>query len=399
MRVVVAISGGIAAYKAPLLIRLFVKNGCEVKVVATKNALQFVTETTLRLVSKHPVYKDMFLSDGNIDIEHISIADWADVFVVAPATANIIGKYANGIADDVVSTTLLAFTKQVFFAPAMNTNMYYNPAVQKNIHILSERGVKILYPVSGELACGYVGDGKMLEPDAIFNAVVNEHSISTSLMGKNVLVTAGSTYEKIDAVRFIGNHSTGKMGFAIVQALVNAGANVKLIAGHSTATLENNPKIERINVETAEEMFEKTTQLFPSCDIAILSAAVSDYAPVEIFDKKLKKSNQPLNITFKPTKDILAALGKMKTKYQILVGFALETDNELENAKKKLKNKKLDFIVLNSLKDEGAGFAIDTNKITIIDISSNIIEYPLKTKKEVAKDIVSYLIEKVEKVV
>ncbi|MDR0790216.1 MAG: bifunctional phosphopantothenoylcysteine decarboxylase/phosphopantothenate--cysteine ligase CoaBC [Bacteroidales bacterium] len=394
-RVVVAISGGIAAYKSPLLIRLLVKSGCEVKVVTTKNALQFVTETTLRSVSKNPVYSEMFHDNNADEIEHISIADWADVFVVAPATANIIGKYANGIADDVLSTTLLAFTKKVFFAPAMNSNMYHSPVVQENIKKLEQRGVTIISPVKGELACGYVGDGKMVEPQDIFEIIKTFLSPNNQILErKTFLVTAGATYEKIDAVRFIGNYSSGKMGYAIAQTLASYGAKVKLIVGHISVELDNNPNIEIIEGKTAEQMYNAAVKLFPCCDGAILSAAVADYTPCAVSDKKIKKADQSLTLTLNPTKDILASLGKIKTDKQRLVGFALETDNEIENAKKKLHNKNLDFIVLNSLSDKGAGFATPTNKITIIDKDESLLPFPLKTKKEVALDIVNHLISK-----
>ncbi|MDR1847470.1 MAG: bifunctional phosphopantothenoylcysteine decarboxylase/phosphopantothenate--cysteine ligase CoaBC [Bacteroidales bacterium] len=392
-KIIVAVSGGIAAYKSPLLVRLLIKSGCEVKVIATKNALQFTTETTLRSVSKNPVYKDMFSRHNSNEVEHISIADWADMLVIAPATANIIGKYANGIADDVLSTTLLAFNKKVFIVPAMNTNMYNNPAVQENMAKLQQRNIEIISPISGELACGCVGEGKMAEPQEIFDRIKTFFEENTLLIkDKVVLVTAGATYEKIDAVRFIGNYSSGKMGFALAQRLADSGAKVKLIAANTTAVLVPNPNIEVITTKTAEEMYVASMEVFPLCDAAILAAAVADYTPTQVADNKIKKSNQSLTIELKPTKDILASLGKIKTNKQVLTGFALETENEIENAKKKLKQKNLDFIVLNSLNDKGAGFSHDTNKITIIDKSGEIITFPLKTKKEVAADIVQHLI-------
>ncbi len=389
--IVIAISGGIAAYKIPFLIRLFKKAGHEVKVVVSKNALNFVTETTLQTLSDNPVYSDMFI--GNKDMtEHISISDWADCYIVAPATANIIGKYANAIADDCVSTTLLAFDKDVFLAPAMNTKMYANEGVQNNLRILASRGVNIISPNCGELACGANGDGRMAEPEEIFDFVNNHIKKSKILAGKTICVTAGPTYEQIDPVRFIGNNSSGKMGFAIAESLANKGAHVKLIAGptHLTTT---NPYIERIDVKSAEQMYNATTAVFKQADAAILSAAVADYTPKNVFSQKVKKSDNALNIELQPTKDILAELGRMKTDKQSLIGFALETNNEEDNAKQKLKRKNLDFIVLNSLNDKNACFGYDTNKVTMIDSKGNMIRTSLKSKVEIAEDIVSKLIE------
>ncbi|MDR1005818.1 MAG: bifunctional phosphopantothenoylcysteine decarboxylase/phosphopantothenate--cysteine ligase CoaBC [Bacteroidales bacterium] len=391
-KIIVAVSGGIAAYKSPLLIRLLIKSGCQVKVVATGNALQFVTETTLRCLSKNPVYSTMFADNKTADVEHISITDWADAFVVAPATANVIGKFANGIADDVLSTTLLAFAKKIFIAPAMNTKMLHNAAVKQNIDTLKQRGVEIISPIKGDLACGYEGDGKMSEPQEIFERIEAYFGDNKMLKGKTVLVTAGATYEQIDAVRFIGNNSSGKMGFALAERLAQNGAKVILIKGNTTAELDYNENIQVIEATNAEKMYEKTTECFPDCDVAILAAAVSDYTPLTTSDKKIKKTEQNLTIQLQPTKDILASLGKMKSSHQILVGFALETDHEIDNATKKLTNKNLDFIVLNSLQDRGAGFAVSTNKITIINKDGQITAFPLKSKKEVAADIVNYLL-------
>ena len=399
MKIVVAVCGGIAAYKSPLLIRLLVNNGYQVKVIATKNALQFVTTTTLRSLSRNPVYHDMF-SDNNIsDIEHIGISDWADAFIVVPASANIIGKFANGIADDVLSTTLLAFSKTIIFAPAMNSKMYHNIVVQENIAKLKCRGVKFISPIKGELACGCVGEGKMAEPQDIFREMEMLLAPNNQpLEGKIFLVTAGATYEKIDAVRFIGNYSTGKMGNAIAQTLASYGAKVKLVIGHVlehvSEQLNGNPNIEVFEAKTAEQMYNTSKELFSLCDGAILSAAVADYAPCKTVENKIKKTDQPFSLTLAPTNDILAFLGQTKTDKQILVGFALETDNEIANAKKKLQNKNLDFIVLNSLNDRGAGFASLTNKITIIDKNEDTLHFPLKTKQEVAVDIINHLISK-----
>ena len=392
--VVIAISGGIAAYKIPFLIRLFRKAGHKVKVVVTKNALNFVTEATLQTLSDNLVYSDMFA--GNKDMtEHISIADWADYYIVAPATANIIGKYANAIADDCISTTLLAFDKDVFFAPAMNTKMYANKGVQNNLRILASRGVNIISPNCGELACGANGDGRMAEPEEIFAFVNNHIAKSKILAGKTICVTAGPTYEQIDPVRFIGNNSSGKMGFAIAESLAAKGASVKLIAG-PTHLNTRNCNIERIDVKSAEQMYNATVKEFEQADVAILSAAVADYTPKNVFSQKVKKADNVLNIELQPTKDILAQLGRMKTDKQTLVGFALETNDEENNAKQKLSKKNLDFIVLNSLNDKNACFGFDTNKVTIIDSNGNMTKTDLKSKSEIAEDVVSKLIDTIK---
>lgn len=392
--VVIAISGGIAAYKIPFLIRLFRKAGHKVKVVVTKNALNFVTEATLQTLSDNLVYSDMFA--GNKDMtEHISIADWADYYIVAPATANIIGKYANAIADDCISTTLLAFDKDVFLAPAMNTKMYANKGVQNNLQILASRGVNIISPNCGELACGANGDGRMAEPEEIFAFVNNHIAKSKILAGKTICVTAGPTYEQIDPVRFIGNNSSGKMGFAIAESLAAKGASVKLIAGPTHLNTKN-CNIERIDVKSAEQMYNATVKEFEQADVAILSAAVADYTPKNVFSQKVKKADNVLNIELQPTKDILAQLGRMKTDKQTLVGFALETNDEENNAKQKLSKKNLDFIVLNSLNDKNACFGFDTNKVTIIDSNGKMIKTDLKSKSEIAEDVVSKLIDTIK---
>ena len=392
--VVIAISGGIAAYKIPFLIRLFRKAGHKVKVVVTKNALNFVTEATLQTLSDNLVYSDMFA--GNKDMtEHISIADWADYYIVAPATANIIGKYANAIADDCITTTLLAFDKDVFLAPAMNTKMYANKGVQNNLRILASRGVNIISPNCGELACGANGDGRMAEPEEIFAFVNNHIAKSKILAGKTICVTAGPTYEQIDPVRFIGNNSSGKMGFAIAESLAAKGALVKLIAGPTHLNTKN-CNIERIDVKSAEQMYNATVKEFEQADVAILSAAVADYTPKNVFSQKVKKADNVLNIELQPTKDILAQLGRMKTDKQTLVGFALETNDEENNAKQKLSKKNLDFIVLNSLNDKNACFGFDTNKVTIIDSNGNMTKTDLKSKSEIAEDVVSKLIDTIK---
>lgn len=391
-KIIVGITGGIAAYKIPQLIRLFAKNGDEVKVVATKNALQFVTELTLETVSGNAVYCDVFAPHNEYSTEHIALADWADMIVVAPATANIIGKYASGIADDALSTLLLAFAKDVVVCPAMNTNMYNSPVVQENINCLKDKGINILSPAEGELACGTSGVGRMPEPEEIFEYVQAVFAKKLSLAGKTVLVTAGPTYERIDSVRFIGNFSTGKMGFAVAEELAERGAKVILVAGPTSLTAKHR-NIKQINVESAREMYAAATENYGSCDAAILSAAVADYRPETVSDHKIKKTadTETLDIHLVQNPDILATLGKMKTDRQLLIGFALETDNELENAKSKLARKNLDMIVLNSLKDKGAGFGHDTNKVTIITADGTVTEGSLKSKADVAKDIADRL--------
>lgn len=388
-KIIVAITGGIAAYKIPQLIRLLVKNGAEVKVVATKNALQFVTPLTLETVSGHEVYCDTFAPKNEFSTQHIALADWADLMVVAPATANIIGKFARGIADDALSTLFLAFAKDVVVCPAMNTNMYQNPVVQANISELSALGVDVMAPAAGELACGTSGVGRMPEPEQILEHLSAVFDKKGSLGGKTFLVTAGPTYERIDAVRFVGNFSTGKMGFAVAEELARRGANVILVAGPTHLSAKHG-NIKRIDVESAQQMYEACTDAFSQCHAAILSAAVADYRPAVVADHKIKKTadTETLDIHLVQNPDILATLGKMKSGRQLLIGFALETDNELENAKSKLARKNLDMIVLNSLKDAGAGFGHDTNKVTIITADGTVTEGSLKSKADVAKDIV-----------
>jgi phosphopantothenoylcysteine decarboxylase / phosphopantothenate---cysteine ligase len=384
------ISGGIAAYKAPELIRLFVKAGAEVKVVATKNALEFVTRLTLQTVSKNSVYVDAYEQMNEYSTEHIALNDWGDLLLVAPATANVLGKFAGGIADDALSTTYLAFNKPVFVAPAMNVRMYEHPAVQKNRQQLLETGVHFIEPTVGELACGDFGKGRMEEPAVLFQAISDYISGSLPWSGQKILITAGPTYEKIDPVRFVGNYSSGKMGFALAEACARRGAEVTLIAGPVSLKTDQ-PGIERIDVESAAEMFEATTSHFAGMDAAILCAAVADFTPTHYFETKKKRGEDDLHIQLKPTQDIAAALGAAKTEQQILVGFALETEQEVQNAQSKLERKNLDFIVLNSLNDSGAGFRYDTNQITILNREGYQYTFPLKSKKEVAEDILNEL--------
>ena len=389
-KILLGITGGIAAYKTPALVRLLKKEGAEVKVIATKNALQFVTELTLQTVSQNAVYFDMFSPVKDYSTEHIALSEWADIGIIAPASANSIGKLASGIADDALSTTLLAFNKPLFLCPAMNNNMYEHFSVQNNIDLLKKNGIYFIEPTEGFLACGTTGKGRMEEPENICERIIEYFKKSQELTGKKILVTAGPTYEKIDSVRFIGNHSSGRMGFYIAEELASRGAEVVLVTGpvELQTSLSN---IQRINITTAKEMYEACLEHFSTCNAAILSAAVADYRPEKTADQKIKKTTAELNIKLVQTEDILASLGKEKKENQVLVGFALETENETDNAIKKLKNKNLDFIVLNSLNDKGAGFGTITNKITLIDKNEQSFSFPLKDKKEVAKDIINHL--------
>jgi len=393
MNIIVGITGGIAAYKTPMLVRLLKKQGHDVKCVVTEHALQFVTLLTLETVSQNKVYSDLFARDNDHCTEHISLKDWGDMMVVAPATANIIGKLAGGIGDDALSTLLLSFRKKLFFCPAMNTQMLECPSVQRNIDYLQHSiGVHFIDAADGELACGTSGKGRMAEPEAIVQAMFPKQSPPSENIPQQVLLTAGPTYEKIDAVRFIGNYSTGKMGFAIAEALADRGIKVILVAGPTHLKIDN-PMVSRIDVESAREMYNACMEHYPQCDAAILTAAVADFRPEHAADIKIKKQNDNgMTLTLVQNPDILATLGKMKTDKQKLIGFALETNNEQEYAERKLERKNLDFIVLNSLQDSGAGFGHDTNKVTIIHRDGRKIKGVLKSKKEVARDIVDQLL-------
>ena len=387
MRIVVGITGGIAAYKTPELVRLLVKAGHQVRCAATEHALQFVTRVTLETVSQNPLYSDLFASGRT---EHISLKDWADMIVVAPATANIIGKVAGGIADDALSTLLLAMPpERILMAPAMNSQMWAHPAVQHNLTTLKSWGIRTVGPADGELACGITGTGRMSEPEAIMAAIAAPPS---TVLGR-WLVTAGPTYERIDSVRFIGNYSSGKMGFALAEALAEQGTEVELVTGPTHLNVSTHQHINVHRVESAREMYAVATEVFPSCNGAILSAAVADYRPAECADHKLKKNGSEgmtLNLVQNP--DILATLGSMKQQGQTLVGFALETDNEMANAQHKLEKKNLDYIVLNSLRDKGAGFGTDTNKVIILSRNGHRTDTPLLSKREVARLIVETVV-------
>lgn len=390
LHILLGISGGIAAYKSLSLIRLFQKNNAEVKVVATPNALQFVTPLSLQTLSQNKVYTDPFQILENVDVEHIALTEWADALVVAPATANIIGKFANGIADDALSTLFLACDKPVFIAPAMNTKMLHHPAVQQNLQILHQRGCHIIEPSAGYLACGATGNGRMQEPEVLCEYVMQTIARPTLFCGKKVLITAGPTYEPIDPVRFIGNFSSGLMGFRLAESFAYNGAHVTLVTGPTHLSISH-PNVRRMNVQTAAQMLEACLNEFPSSDITVMAAAVADYTPAEVAPEKIKKSAKSLQISLQKTTDILATLCEQKTKNQCVVGFALETENELENAQSKLKNKKADMIVLNSLRNEGAGFQHATNLVTILDKNGNVHTGKLKDKAQVAEDIVAYI--------
>ncbi|MBR1625670.1 MAG: bifunctional phosphopantothenoylcysteine decarboxylase/phosphopantothenate--cysteine ligase CoaBC [Bacteroidales bacterium] len=397
-KILIGISGGIAAYKVPLLIRLLIKKGAEVKVVATSNALEFVTPLTLQTLCGNKVYKDMFGEWEESTTEHIALADWGDCMIVAPASADVIGKYANGIADNALTTTLSAFNKPVFLCPAMNSTMYFNKAVQRNLNLLRQDGVRIIDSEEGFLACGTSGKGRMEEPEIIvqrveeffsYNQTDSDNNLDFS--AKKVTITAGPTRERIDDVRFISNNSSGRMGIALAEEFTSRGVYVDLVLGPVSIQIPNNKNLNVINVESASEMYAETLQSAKDSSVVVCAAAVADYTPREKYDGKMKKKEDNLHLDLVPTKDILKELGIRKSASQILVGFALETDNELENAKLKLKKKNLDFIVLNSLKDKGAGFEVSTNKVTIIDKSNKVREFPLKDKREVAKDIVNLI--------
>ena len=393
-KIIVGISGGIAAYKVPLLVRLLVKAGAEVRCAATPHALQFVTPLTLETLSQAPVYSDLFAEqDGPRTTHHISLKDWGDMMIVAPATANIIGKAACGIADDALSTLIMAFRKPLLMCPAMNTEMLQSPALQHNLEVLKAYGTYVMPPASGELACGATGDGRMPEPDEIVRYAESLLASTTGTCNsKRVLITAGPTYERIDPVRFIGNFSTGKMGLALAQAFANRGVEVELICGpmHLDAS---HPLIHRTDVESAREMCDAATRLFPSCNGAILAAAVADYRPASQSQTKLKKNgNEGLTLQLTQNPDILATLSAMRQEGQIVAGFALETNNAVENATAKLQRKKIDFIVLNSLEDSGAGIGTDTNKVTIIDSDGTTATGSLKSKAQVAADIAEHML-------
>ncbi|WP_055446513.1 bifunctional phosphopantothenoylcysteine decarboxylase/phosphopantothenate--cysteine ligase CoaBC [Lacinutrix mariniflava] len=392
--ILLGISAGIAAYKTATLVRVFIKAGANVKVVMTPASKDFVTPLTLSTLSKNPVHSSFYNEDDeNAEWNnHVELGLWADYFLVAPATANTLSKMANGTCDNLLLATYLSAKCPVYFAPAMDLDMYIHPSTKNTFAKLESFGNIMIPATSGELASGLVGQGRLAEPKDIVTFMEADILKNLPLKGKTILITAGPTYEALDPVRFIGNHSSGKMGFEIAKASANLGAEVVLITGPTHQKVTHS-LIQVIPVISAEDMYNAAHEYFNTVDVAILSAAVADYRPKEISTSKIKKKGETLTLELEKTKDILASLGAIKTK-QLLVGFALETDNELEYAKGKLKKKNLDLIVLNSLRDKGAGFKTDTNKVTIIDNKNNINAYQLKSKAEVAIDILSVITQK-----
>lgn len=389
-KILIGITGSIAAYKIPLLVRLFIREGAEVKIVMTHCATDFVTPLTLSTLSQKPVLIEPYDKTDGSWHSHVDWGRWADVFVLAPVSANTLAKMAAGIADNLLTTTYLAAKCPVFFAPAMDLDMYHHPTTQRNTDTLLSFGNYLIAPNEGELASGLVGAGRMEEPEVIFRIIADFLKKKNDLSGRRVLVSAGPTFEPIDPVRFIGNHSSGKMGYAIAMQLAERGAAVTLVSGPVSLKL-NHPGVKILKVSTAAQMADACLEAFPACDAAIMSAAVADYTPVKAEAQKIKKAGSDLAIQLKPTTDILSGMGKLKKGNQLLVGFALETENEFVNASIKLKNKNLDLIVLNSLNDEGAGFGTDTNKVTLISADGSAVQTPLLSKTEIA----AYIVDKV----
>ena len=396
-KILLGITAGIAAYKTASLVRLFIKLGADVKVIMTPASKDFITPLTLSTLSKNPVHSTFYDKEDENELwnNHVDLGLWADYFLIAPATANTLSKMVNGTCNNLLLATYLSAKCPVYFAPAMDLDMYIHPSTKNSLEKLKSFGNILIPATSGELASGLVGEGRMAEPEDIVAFIENDILSKLPLKGKKILITAGPTYEAIDPVRFIGNHSSGKMGFAIAKAAANLGAEVILISGPSHQQIQHS-LVKRINVISADEMYNACHTYFKEVDIAILSAAVADYKPKNIADQKIKKKDTTLTMELTPTKDILASLGEIKEN-QFLVGFALETNNEIENAKNKIKRKNLDAIVLNSLQDKGAGFATNTNKITIIDKNLNEKPFELKSKVEVAKDIMNEIVSRIKK--
>lgn len=390
--IVLGICGGIAAYKSVSLLRLFVKAGAEVQVVITPAGKQFITPVTLSSLSQKPVVSEFFTANTGEWHSHVDLGLWADCMVIAPATASTIGKMAHGIADNMLVTTYLSAKSQVFVAPAMDLDMMAHPSTTANLALLRSYGNIIIEPESGELASGLVGKGRMEEPENIFRTIEAYFAAKGELKGKKVLVTAGPTYERIDPVRFIGNFSSGKMGYAIAEEFASRGADVTLVSG-PVSLKPVSPLIRLVKVESARQMLGACEEAFPQSDIAVMCAAVADYAPADVADRKIKRERDEVPvITLMKNPDIAATLGARKHEGQILVGFALETDHELDNAAGKMQRKNLDMIVLNSLRDQGAGFGTDTNKVTILRADGSRTDFGLKSKSAVAKDVVDSII-------
>lgn len=392
-KIVLGITGSIAAYKAAYLIRGLIKKGAEVQVVITLAGKEFITPITLSALTGKPVISEFFSNRDGTWNSHVDLGLWADIMLIAPATASTIGKMANGVADNMLVTTYLSAKAPVFVAPAMDLDMFAHPSTQRNLDILRSFGNHIIEPAEGELASHLIGKGRMEEPHNIILALERFFENKMSLTKKKILITAGPTYEKIDPVRFIGNYSSGKMGFALAEACAYRGAEVILIAGPVNRQVSH-PSIKRIDVESADEMYRATMEAYPQCDAGILCAAVADYRPeVQEHEKIKRESKEDIMLRLIPNKDIALSLGQIKRGKQVLVGFALETNDEIIHALAKLKKKNLDFIVLNSLKNKGAGFQCDTNQITILDSKGTMAEYPLKSKQAVASDIVDKLVD------
>jgi len=390
--ILLGITAGIAAYKSASLVRLFIKAGANVKVVMTPASKDFITPLTLSTLSKNPVYSSFVDEDDDNEVwnNHVELGLWADYFIIAPATANTMAKMANGICDNILLATYLSAKCPVYFAPAMDLDMYKHESTKTSFEKLTTYGNKMIPAGTGELASGLVGEGRMAEPEDIVSFVEKDILSQLPLYGKKVLITAGPTYEALDPVRFIGNHSSGKMGFEIAKAAANLGAEVVLVSGPTHQTITHSLVTVK-PVVSAEDMYNEVHKHFEASDIAILSAAVADYRPKNVASQKIKKKDATFSIELEKTKDILKSLGAIKA-HQLLVGFALETNNELEHAKGKLKSKNLDLIVLNSLQDKGAGFGVSTNKVTFITSTNDVIENPLKSKAEVAKDLMQQIL-------
>lgn len=388
--IVLGITGSIAAYKAAYLLRAFVKKGAEVQVVITPAGKEFITPVTLSALSGKPVVSEFFTANDGTWHSHVDLGIWADAMVIAPATASSIGKMAHGIADNMLITTYLSSKAPVFVAPAMDLDMFAHPTTQHNLDLLRSYGNHIIEPTSGELASHLEGKGRMEEPDRIVEIIEQFFAAQQTLAKKKVMITAGPTYEKLDPVRFIGNYSSGKMGFAIAEQCARAGAEVTLIAGPVSLKTAH-PAIKRIDVESADQMYDAAVAAFAQSDAAIMCAAVADYKPATCCDRKMKRSADDLTLQLVPNRDIAAALGAIKRDNQCLVGFALETNDEQSNAQSKLQKKNLDFVVLNSLQNPGAGFRHDTNQVTIIERNGKQTDFPCKPKSEVAADIVALL--------
>lgn len=389
MKVILGISGSIAAYKSAFLTRLLVKKGADVQVLMTEAATAFIAPLTLSTLSKRPVFTDVRSEAGWNN--HVELGLWADALVIAPATANTLAQLANGLCDNVLSAVYLSARCPVFVAPAMDVDMWHHPATQANVRRLQEHGVKIIPVGHGELASGLVGDGRMAEPEDIVAFLEKHFASGQPLAGKTALVTAGPTHEPLDPVRFLGNHSTGKMGIAIAEKLADAGATVRLVLG-PTHLKTTHPAIETVRIQSAQEMFEACTAVFPQTDISVLAAAVADYRPKVFSETKIKKKDDDLSLELAKTVDIAANLGRQKRPGQLLVGFALETNDEATNAQLKLEKKNLDFIVLNSMRDAGAGFGHDTNKVSFLRRDGSRTDFDLKQKTDVAADIVTEII-------